>query len=98
MASRYLLDTNILIAALKGTPAIREVLENTPLSSLLLSSIVLGELEFGAEKSVWAERNHTRVAELTQRLPMLGVDGGTARQLRLRPGSTGAAGYTHWCQ
>lgn len=41
MAARYLLDTNILIAALKGHPAIRTHLETTPLSSLLLSSIVL---------------------------------------------------------
>ncbi|MFL9609392.1 PIN domain-containing protein [Methylobacillus sp. Pita2] len=79
MAVIYLLDTNILIAALKAHPTVQRHLENTPLSSLRLSSIVLGELEFGAEKSVFAERNHTRLAELTQRLQPLGVDHDTAQ-------------------
>ncbi|MEN9316922.1 MAG: hypothetical protein RIS35_3315, partial [Pseudomonadota bacterium] len=57
MVARYLLDTNIVIAALKGHAGVRNRLEITPLDSLLLSSIVLGELEFGAEKSAQAERN-----------------------------------------
>lgn len=79
MAARYLLDTNILIAALKGRPSVRQKLETTPLSDLLLSSIVLGELEFGAEKSAFAERNRARLAQLVQRLQLLGVDADTAR-------------------
>lgn len=79
MAARYLLDTNILIAALKGRPSVRQKLEITPLPDLLLSSIVLGELEFGAEKSAFAERNRARLAQLVQRLPLLGVDADTAR-------------------
>lgn len=78
MAGLYLLDTNVLIAALKGHPAVRQRLEATPLESLRLSSIVLGELEFVAEKSAFAERNRIRLAELTRRLPLLGVDAGTA--------------------
>jgi len=79
MAARYLLDTNIVIAALKGHAAVRSHLDATPLSQLLLSSIVLGELEFGAEKSAFAARNHARLAELAQRLPILDVDAETAR-------------------
>lgn len=77
---RYLLDTNILIAALKGEPSVRFQLENLPLTQLLLSSIVLGELEFGAEKSAWAARNRQRLEQLTQRLSLVGVDAHTARQ------------------
>ena len=79
MATRYLLDTNILIAALKGEPCVRQRLETLPLSDLLLSTIVLGELEFGAEKSTWADRNRQRLAELTRRLPLIGLEASTAR-------------------
>lgn len=78
MGARYLLDTNIVIAALKGHAAIRDRLERVPMDSLLLSSIVLGELEFGAEKSAYAERNRQRLAELVRRLPLIGVDAGVA--------------------
>ncbi len=57
MSSLYLLDTNILIAALKGLDKIRRRLESEQLSTIRLSAIVLGELEFGAEKSAYGERN-----------------------------------------
>ena len=43
------------------------------------TSVVLGELEFGAEKSTWAARNRQRLNELTERLPLLGVDASAAR-------------------
>lgn len=77
MADTFLLDTNILIAALKGRAAVRQRLETTPLNSLWLSAVVLGELEFGAEKSRYAERSRAHLADLAQRLPLAGVDGGT---------------------
>lgn len=59
MSSRmhYLLDTNIFIAALKAQPAVRLRLESLPASALVLSPIVLGELQTGVEKSAQAERN-----------------------------------------
>jgi tRNA(fMet)-specific endonuclease VapC len=75
----YLLDTNILIAALKGHSSVRQQLEVLPLSSLRLSAIVLGELAFGAEKSAQGPRNRVRLAALTERLPMVGVDVETTR-------------------
>ena len=65
-----MLDTNVLIAALKGQPEVRQRLEVVRLSPMRLSAIVLGKLEFGAEKSIYSERNRARVAELTQRLPL----------------------------
>ena len=75
----YLLDTNIVIAALKGHPEVRRRLETTPLVALRLSAIVAGELEFGAEKSAYGERNRARLAELRQRLPWVGIDADTTR-------------------
>ncbi len=80
MASLYLLDTNILIAALKGRPEIRRRLESEQLSAMRLSAIVLGELEFGAEKSAYGDRNRARLATLAQRLPLVGVDFDTTRR------------------
>lgn len=74
MASLYLLDTNILIAAMKGHPDVRERLEAEQISALRLSAIVIGELEFGAEKSAYGERNRARLAALTQSLPLVGID------------------------
>lgn len=79
MAALYLLDTNMLIAAMKGHPAVRERLEALPLDALRLSLIVLGELEFGVEKSAFGERNRARLAALVQRLPLVGIDAGTTR-------------------
>ncbi|GAB1581419.1 PIN domain-containing protein [Phyllobacterium phragmitis] len=80
MATLYLLDTNILIAALKGQSAVRKRLETLPLSSMRLSVIVLGELEFGAEKSAQGERNSVRLAALAERLPLVGLDAEATRQ------------------
>ena len=79
MASLYLLDTNILIAAMKGRPEVRRRLEAAQMSALRLSAIVLGALEFGAEKSAHGARNRARLASLTQRLPLVGIDYDTAR-------------------
>jgi len=80
VAALYLLDTNILIAALKGQPSVRQRLETLPLSSLRLSAVVLGELEFGAEKSTQSERNRARLAAIAQRLSWVGLDVETTRQ------------------
>lgn len=76
---RYLLDTNIVIAAMKGHATVRMRLENTPLSALILSPVVLGELEFGAEKSAHSERNRARLSELAERLPLASLDAETSR-------------------
>jgi tRNA(fMet)-specific endonuclease VapC len=74
------LDSNILIAAMKGNPAVRQRLEALPLTSLRLSAIVLGELEFGVEKSAQSQRNRTRLATIAQRLPLVGIDEETTRR------------------
>lgn len=76
---RFLLDTNILIAAMKGTPAVRAHLETTPLSQLVLSPVVLGELELGVAKSRHQEKNAARLASVASHLPLIPLDAETSR-------------------
>ncbi len=75
----YLLDTNILIAAMKGMPSVVEKLENIPAASLVLSPVVLGELEVGAEKSAHPEKNRARLARLIEDIPTAPLDAETSR-------------------
>lgn len=79
----YLLDTNIIIAAMKGVPGVIDRLEKIPLSALILSPIVLGELEFGAEKSVHVERNRARLASLIENIPAAPLDAESSRHYGL---------------
>ncbi len=75
---RYLLDTNILIAGLKGALGVCQKLEVLPSTDLVLSPIVLGELEVGAEKSAHPAKNHARLAALIQGLPVEALDANTS--------------------
>jgi len=79
----YLLDTNIIISAMKGVPGVIGRLEKIPLSALILSPIVLGELEFGAEKSAHVEKNRARLASLIENIPTAPLDAGTSRHYGL---------------
>ena len=79
MPRLYLLDTNIIVAAIKGHDAVRARLETEMAESIRLSLIVLGELEFGAEKSRYGDRNRARLTALVQRFTLIGIDAGTAR-------------------
>lgn len=74
----YLLDTNILIAAIKGHPKVRDMLERVPLVQIRLSSVVLGELAFGVEKSRYGEHNRARLSALVARFALVGVDAETS--------------------
>lgn len=76
---RYLLDTNILIAAMKGVERVREKLETTPLSELILSPVVLGELELGVEKSQHQEKNAARLTRIVDSFPLTPIDAETSR-------------------
>jgi tRNA(fMet)-specific endonuclease VapC len=70
----FLLDTNILVAAIKGHPAVVEALRSLTPSDLLLSSVVLGELETGVIKSAWPERNRLQLLALVDHLELVPVD------------------------
>ncbi len=71
---RYLLDTNILIAAMKGVEKVRGKLANIPLSDLLLSPVVLGELQLGVEKSQHREKNAPRLAHIVEGIQLVTLD------------------------
>lgn len=76
---RYLLDTNILIAAMKGAEKVRSKLETIALSELLLSPIVLGELELGVEKSPHREKNACHLAHVVEGIALVALDAETSR-------------------
>jgi len=62
----YLLDTNVLIAITKANPAVRLRLEHHADHEILLSSIVLAEIEYGIAKSTKREYNRQVFAELSR--------------------------------
>lgn len=54
----YLLDTNICIYIMKGTPhAVLNKLGTIPAGDIAISVITVSELEFGARKSMFPEKN-----------------------------------------
>jgi tRNA(fMet)-specific endonuclease VapC len=69
-AVRYLLDTNICIYIAKGQPlAVRARFERYTLHDVAMSTITLGELRFGAEKSQARERALSTIEQLMQVIP-----------------------------
>lgn len=66
-AVRYLLDTNICIYIAKGHPlAVRHRFEQHTLQELAMSTITVGELRIGAEKSQARTRALDTLAQLVQ--------------------------------
>lgn len=80
---RYLLDTNVVIAATRGEGVIAAKLGEIDAADLILSPIVLGELEFGVEKSRLKKQNRQRLQRLIQALPVAPMDAETSRQYGL---------------
>jgi tRNA(fMet)-specific endonuclease VapC len=76
MPGRYLLDTNIVIALFNGDPGVKARLQASP--EIFLSSVVLGELYFGAIKSSRTEANRARIEDFAAFCPLVVTDGGTA--------------------
>lgn len=76
---RYLLDTNILIAAIKGDQKVRDKLAIIPLSDLLLSPVVLGELQLGVEKSQYREKNAYCLAQMVAGIELVALDAEVSR-------------------
>jgi tRNA(fMet)-specific endonuclease VapC len=71
---KYLLDTNIVIYVLKRRP--KEVLDifNANASRMAISSITLSELMYGAEKSLYTDKNLEAVEEFVSHLEVLPYD------------------------
>ena len=59
----YLLDTNICIYFMKNSfPGLSERIFSHDPNVLLISAVTVFELEYGAAKSKWGERNRNRLA------------------------------------
>jgi len=76
---RYLLDTNVWVDYLNQRyPAVAERIRSAEPDDLSLSSVVLAELRYGADKSQFSTRNHTRLDILAQDVPHLEFDAAAA--------------------
>ncbi|MBO6303558.1 MAG: type II toxin-antitoxin system VapC family toxin [Selenomonadaceae bacterium] len=54
----YILDTNICIYAMKGIyTSLNEKLLSIPTKNIFISTVTIGELEYGAKKSKWQEHS-----------------------------------------
>lgn len=69
----YLLDTDILIYALKNHPVVVRNLEETASAPKALSVITYGELVYGAMKSVRRQENLARVRRTGEIFPVIDV-------------------------
>lgn len=75
---KYLLDTNILIYAIKNRPAsVRERFTRCH-GQMAMSSVSLLELVYGAEKSAAPDRNLRHIEGLTARMDVLPFDAAAA--------------------
>jgi len=77
MSGRILLDTNIVIALFGREAVIEQRLAEA--EEVFVSSIVLGELYYGAQKSTRVETNVTRVNTFAASNAILGCDTTTAQ-------------------
>lgn len=79
MAASYLLDSNTIIAGIKGEPrALLNRLAGLASSRLFLSSLVFAELQLGAEKSLQAARAHSVLQVFIDGLEILPFGAGDA--------------------
>jgi len=78
MSGRYLLDSNIIIALFADEMAIKDSLAKA--EEVFVPSIAIGELYFGARKSVRTRDNLARIDEFAANNVVLGCDTDTARR------------------
>lgn len=78
MSGRFLLDTNTVIALFGNEASVKEHLAQA--DEVFVSSIVLGELYYGAFKSSRAEDNLRRIDEFATSCAVLCCDRDTAKE------------------
>jgi len=72
---KYLLDTNVWIDYLTGRyPTIATHIQESPPDELCLSSVVMAELRYGAEKSQRKRSNHRLLDTLAQEVRCVDFD------------------------
>ena len=74
MTIRYLLDTNIVILALRKRPEIVRRRFSGATGSLAVSVVTVAELAYGAEKSAHPDRNSRATAEFLGMLDIVPLD------------------------
>lgn len=73
---KYLLDTNVCVDYLTGRfPEITRRIQSLSPDELCVSSVVVAELRYGADKSPKAARNHELLNVLTDEIPGRDFDG-----------------------
>ena len=76
---KYLLDSSVCVDYLTGRfPSVAERVKHLGPSDLCLSSIVVAELRYGADKSAHPQRNHALLDVLTGEIPCCDFDAGAA--------------------
>ena len=78
MNGKYLLDTNIIISIFAKDPQIHNRLANA--EEVFVPCIAIGELYFGAYKSLKIEENLARIAEFAINNTVLACDTDTAKR------------------
>lgn len=76
---RYLLDTNILIALSKERPGVAARLASIHANNILLSAIVVAEIEYGIAKSTLREHNRRVFDTLLAGIQIIPFDEAAAR-------------------
>ena len=75
---KYLLDTNILIYTIKNRPKQVRAMFNRHSQQMSISTVTVGELIYGAERSSQPERNMADIEGLIARLEVLEFDASAA--------------------
>lgn len=72
---RYLLDTNVCVDYLSGRyPALVAQVQSSAPDDLRLSSVVVGELRYGADRSAQPKANHSRIDSFVAEIECLDFD------------------------
>ena len=72
---KYLLDTNACVDYLNGRyPSVSARLQRSGPSDLGLSTVVVAELRYGADRSARAKENHARIDVLVAEIPPVEFD------------------------
>src|SRR2546423_528645 len=77
MSGRFFLDTNAVISVFANDAALQARLSGA--AEVFISSVVLGELYYGARKSSRVTENLQKINEFAARSAVLGCDGTTAK-------------------
>jgi tRNA(fMet)-specific endonuclease VapC len=75
---RWMLDTDTCIAVIKKNPQVLKKLRGKSVGQVGISSITLGELSFGAEKSSRSKEAHEALADFLVALEVSGFDDASA--------------------